>query len=197
MEIDCINKVRFLEISFFLIVLAVMFAISGCTIYDKKIKGSDGLVDSHENGKSDYVLEGVTHYHYENGVLKILIEFDEGYYYKNDDKLEMFNCRFEYYEEDGDLASRGEARTAFLYSLKSKLIAIGNVVVVSEKNGTTLKTDELQWDGDSERFNTDSYVEITSRKGDVITGRGMVADIALRFVRIKHNVKGKIVSGKL
>lgn len=181
----------------FIAMLILLFTVSGCSIYEKKAKAVRNYPEGEEKRQSDYVLEGVTHFHYENGILKVLIEFKLGYYYKREDELEMFDCKFKYFNKAGDLVSHGKAESALLYSVKSRLIARGNVVVTSETNGATLKTDELEWDGDEEKFFTESEVEITSKKGDVITGRGMVADIALRFVKIKYNVRGRLVGKKL
>jgi lipopolysaccharide export system protein LptC len=53
-----------------------------------------------------------------------------------------------------------------------------------------LNTEYLEWHGNENQFTTDRFVTITQENGDTISGVGMVADIGLKKVSIKKDVKG-------
>ena len=55
-----------------------------------------------------------------------------------------------------------------------------------------LKTDYLEWRGDSSQFVTDSFVTITRENGDTLQGTGMITDLALNYVTVKRNVRGNM-----
>jgi len=81
-----------------------------------------------------------------------------------------------------------------LYQDESLLIAEEDVVVISAVNGARLDTEYLEWIGKEDRFSTDRFVTITRENGDILTGMGMDADVALQFITIRKNVKGSIRS---
>ncbi len=178
---------------FFALIFVVFFNY-GCSISEKG-KESQGKKQSGRNEeikKPTYILYNVVHKHYRDGKLVVKIEFEKGYYYANDDTLMVDKCSFEYYE-DSKLISKGRSDRAKFFISRSFLIAMGNIIVTSEENQTNLFTDYLEWHGDTNTFTTDSFVEITRKNGDSISGRGLKADISLKRVKILHNVRGKIV----
>ena len=164
------------------------FILSGCDGREKN-RPVD-ISDIQEKSLPDYVLEDVTHYHYENGILKLEITFEKGKFYSAEDELYVENCTFIYYDINENLLSRGRSKKAKVFSDQSLIIAENEVVIVSEVNGGVLETEYLEWHGQGDQFLTDSPVTITRKNGDIITGIGMVADIALRFVTIQKDVKG-------
>jgi LPS export ABC transporter protein LptC len=64
----------------------------------------------------------------------------------------------------------------------------GDVVVTSEEEGTTLKTESLRWDANRKKIVTDDLVR-QERTNTIITGQGLEADPDLEKVVIKKNVK--------
>jgi LPS export ABC transporter protein LptC len=137
-----------------------------------------------------YVLKEVTYYHYRDGYLQVEIAFETGEYYAEADELRIDNCTFLYYDINENLLSRGRSNSATIHADRSLIIAEDEVVIISELNGGVLETDHLEWHGNKEQFLTESYVSLTRKNIDSITGTGMVADIALRTVTIKKNVRG-------
>ena len=91
---------------------------------------------------------------------------------------------------DADFFNKEEVFTTNLKSLVAEideeedfLVAIGNVVVVTD-SGVTLFTDTLSWDNQKEKvFTSDSVVFITEKK-DTLYGIGFESDIELNNWRI-------------
>jgi LPS export ABC transporter protein LptC len=138
----------------------------------------------------DYILYEVIHYHYEDGLRKVKVLFDKGRYFSTGSELLVENCRFVYYDRKGEAISRGSSNRARLFEDGMQLVAEENVIVISEENGGRLDTEYLEWHGDTNQFDTDRFVTITQKNGDTISGIGMVADIGLKKVTIKQDVKG-------
>ena len=174
-----------------IIVLLVIIFIAGCRTDDdgKKVQPRP-----EEKELPHYSLTNVTHYHYEEDVLRVKVVFERGDFFSEENELRVENCSFVYYDRNGGKLSSGSSRRAVLYRDTSLLIAEDDVVVVSAVNGARLNTEYLEWIGTEDRFSTDRFVKITRENGDILTGMGMDADIALRFITIRKNVKGSIKS---
>ena len=63
------------------------------------------------------------------------------------------------------------------------MVAIGNVVVISDSSQTTLNTEQLIWDQETEKIKTDEDVVIRTPT-EVIEGTGLVSDQYLTAYRI-------------
>ena len=91
---------------------------------------------------------------------------------------------------DADFFNEEEVFTTNLKSLVAEideeedfLVAIGNVVVVTD-SGVTLLTDTLSWDNQKEKvFTSDSVIFITEKK-DTLYGIGFESDIELNNWKI-------------
>jgi len=171
------------------LVILMLCAPLGCTQRDGKSEpkstGTSGMLPA-------YSLEEVTHYQYEAGKLKIKVMFEKGDFFEELQELRVEKCRFVYYDSNGNSVSRGHSNKAVLYEGSSLLVAEDDVVVISEENGGMLKTDYLEWRGDSSQFVTDSFVTITRENGDTLQGIGMITDLALNYVTVKRNVRGSM-----
>ena len=140
----------------------------------------------------DYKLRDVVHYTYQEGDLRVMMEFENGLYYADVEELHIENCSYVYYDRFGEVESRGKSRRATLYEDDSYLEAEDDVVVISEVNGTKLETDYLEWYGTRDQFVTESFVTVTRTNGDILQGIGMTADVALNYVTIKKDVRGSV-----
>ena len=83
----------------------------------------------------------------------------------------------------GERAAVLTADSAVVDDRSKDMIAIGNVVVVSDSSHTTLRTPRLVWDQRSERIRTDDEVSIISPT-ERIDGQGMESDQFLTSYRI-------------
>ena len=59
------------------------------------------------------------------------------------------------------------------------MIAMGNVVVVSDSNNTTITTSLLKWNNDTRKLTSDRYVKIISPEQE-IEGIGFESDETLK-----------------
>ncbi len=173
-----------------LCVLFLIAALTGCSLKTKDRQDSEDPATVQQ--LPQYKLHQVTHLHYESGILRFKVVFDRGSFYSDTDELHVENSSFVYYDSYGSILSRGRSKTATLFKNEGQLIAEDDVVVVSEVNGGVLTTDYLEWHGDRSQFTTESFVTITRKNGDILQGIGMVTDVALRYVQVKKDVKGKI-----
>ena len=93
---------------------------------------------------------------------------------------------------DADFFNEEEVFTTNLKSIVAEideeedfLVAIGNVVVVTD-SGVTLFTDTLSWDNQKEKvFTSDSVIFITEKK-DTLYGIGFESDVELNNWKILH-----------
>lgn len=112
--------------------------------------------------------------------------------------LLIYEDRKETYLEDGlkvYFYNEDQKHTTTLTSLKGKvnditkdLAAYGNVIVVSD-DGTVLKTEKLFWKNQTQKIETDAFVEIESPK-EKIRGHGLISDQNLKNYKIL-NVTGQ------
>jgi LPS export ABC transporter protein LptC len=171
-------------------ILLLIGALAGCSPKVKEGQNAEDLATDQQ--LPQYKLQQVTHLHYESGILRFKVIFDRGSFFSGTDELHVENSSFVYYDSYGSILSRGRSKTATLFKNKAQLIAEEDVVVVSEVNGGVLTTDYLEWHGDKNQFKTESFVTITRKNGDILQGIGMITDVALRYVQVKKDVKGKI-----
>jgi len=169
-------------VMFFILVLA-----AGCSRHGRD---SSTVIQDVQEETPSYSLEEVTHYQYEDGMLRVKVFFDRGDFYDDRQELRVENCTFVYYDIDGYEVSTGRSKRAVLYQNSSLLVAEDDVVIVSQVNRGMLETDYLEWRGVDSQFVTDRFVTITRENGDTLQGIGMITDVALNYVTIKRDVKG-------
>ena len=173
-----------------MILLLILVCIPSVALCSKGKKEGDEALEDAAARVPDYVFHDVVHHHYENGIRKVKVVFETGWYFQ--DELLVENCSFVYYDKEGEVVSRGSSKRATLYEDGMKLIAEEDVVVISEENRGRLDTEYLEWLGSDNQFTTDRFVTITQENGDTISGIGMVDDVGLKRVTIKQDVRGSI-----
>lgn len=97
--------------------------------------------------------------------------------------------KMDMYDDKLEIESTITARTARYYTSEENVIARDSVVVKNRK-GEKLQTEELVWNKKLERFYTDKFVRIT--KDDQISyGSGLEASQDMSYIKIK-NQRGTI-----
>ncbi len=96
------------------------------------------------------------------------------------------------YWQKGRVVSTLTARHGFLKTDNKDIRAEENVVMVSEE-GTTLRTERLDWDQKAGLIKTDLPVAV-ERAQDILTGIGLEADRELKNIKILADVKIKVRS---
>lgn len=74
--------------------------------------------------------------------------------------------------------SRLTSEEARVFEATDNLLALGNVVVVSD-SGVTLHTDSLYWDSRGEKITTPDSVMLTTQTGDTLYGIGFESNVDL------------------
>lgn len=98
----------------------------------------------------------------------------------------IYGVRVDFYEE-GEYASTLTSDTGTIDTLRNDMVARGNVVINSKKEGAVLKTEELRWDSKTQLITSD--YEATLEKGDtVIIGQGFEASPGLSRFKTKEMV---------
>lgn len=72
---------------------------------------------------------------------------------------------------------------AFVYEKNDNLLAVGNVVVVSD-SGVTLFTDSLYWDNSAEIITSNDTVMLTTEMNDTLYGIGFESEVDLTHWKI-------------
>ena len=84
----------------------------------------------------------------------------------------------DFFNEDEIYTSNLKSEIAEIDESKDFLIAMGNVVVVSD-SGVTLFTDTLSWDNVGEKIFTDDRVIFITEQNDTLYGIGFKSDVEL------------------
>lgn len=89
----------------------------------------------------------------------------------------------DFYSTEEEHMSNMKSERAVVYEANDNLLAIENVVVVSD-SGMTLFTDSLFWDNKAEKVFTDDSVMITTEMNDTLYGVGFESNVDLTHWKI-------------
>ena len=89
----------------------------------------------------------------------------------------------DFYSTEEEHMSNLKSEWAFVYENSDNLLAIGNVVVVSD-SGVTLFSDSLYWDNGEERITSNGAVMLTTEMNDTLYGVGFESDVDLTHWKI-------------
>jgi LPS export ABC transporter protein LptC len=112
--------------------------------------------------------------------------------YESKDTVHAPQLEIEFYGGEGEIVSVLTANGGTLFRKTNNMEATGNVVVV-RTDGTTLKTEQLRWNEEREKIESDVYVEVT-KGSDVMTGEGLECDIDLENIKVKRNFKAYVLT---
>jgi LPS export ABC transporter protein LptC len=98
------------------------------------------------------------------------------------------NIVVDFYDEYGQHTSSLTARQGKVNDITNDFEAHQNVVVISD-SGTTLRTEDLYWNNQTQKIFTPAYVEITSPK-EQLQGHGFESDKSLKHYTI-YKVTGQ------
>jgi len=93
-----------------------------------------------------------------------------------------------FFDSDGQKTSHLTADSGLIRESVKLMIANGNVVVVDEY-GTRLETEQLFWDGHTDRVTTDKFVTIY-QNGDTLMGTGFESGFPFKGFKIIRGDRG-------
>jgi LPS export ABC transporter protein LptC len=100
-----------------------------------RITATQAALDS-----ADQVLLGMTHYVTESGVLRARVRADTAYFYSNTQRAELRNVHVTFYNVAGNPTSTLTSREGTHHWRTGDMEARGNVVVVRNKDGGTMRS---------------------------------------------------------
>jgi LPS export ABC transporter protein LptC len=164
-----------------------MAANIGCTNSNEAISN---LTD-YNNKKPQDKATDVTIYYSDKASVKAIIHAKEFYRNETADFTDIKNgLKVEFLNDSQKVESILSASSARIYENEGNVIVRENVVVVNKK-GEQLKTEELVWNQKLEKFYTDKKVQILTPPNQVMYGEGLKANADLSWYKI-NNLKGNI-----
>lgn len=130
----------------------------------------------------DQVVENGEHIITHQGVKKAIMRAEQLYFYNQTGKVIGDTIEVTFFDETGGFVSLLTARGGELDQQTREMTATGNVVV--RGTGATIRSEELTYDPARDLIHTDQPTEI-NQEGNVIRGRGVESDPALREIRIR------------
>jgi len=167
---------------FWIFIFVVIFSLSRCG----KEKPESPRVAG-KKSTAEQAIENFTLTHTSKGEKEWELEADRAEIYKTEGKTIVQVLKIKFYDQ-GKITSILTAREGVLHSQSGDMEVRGDVVVTSEEEGTTLKTESLRWDANRKKIVTDDLVR-QERRNTIITGQGLESDPQLEKVVIKDNVK--------
>lgn len=116
------------------ILVALVLLALGCR-EDTPVTATQAALDS-----ADQVLIGMTHYVTETGVQRSRVRADTAYFFSSAQKAELRTVHVTFYDAQGAATSTLTAREGTHHWRTGDMEARGNVVVVRNKDGGTLRT---------------------------------------------------------
>ena len=116
---------------------------------------------------------------------KILVQSESDYLFKNEgeDALLVGNVVSDFFNDDGEHMSKLHSDSAYIQQETNNLLAIGNVVVVSD-SGYTLLTERLHYDNQYKLITSNDSVTFTTTFNDTMYGIGFESDVDLTHSKI-------------
>lgn len=163
-------------------VFLFILSLSGCGK-----KGSENSKITGKKSTAEQAIENFTLTRTSQGEKEWELEADRAEIYKKEEKTIVQVLKIKFYDQ-GKITSILTAREGVLDSQSGDMEVRGDVVVTSEEEGTTLKTESLRWDANRKKIVTDDLVR-QERANTITTGQGLESDPDLEKVIIKKNVK--------
>lgn len=172
---------------------SVLLLVS-CKNTNEEIENLTGTSKAHQLDKAT----DVTMYYSDKGQLKAVIFAKE--FLRNEAAKPAYadikkSLKVEFYNDSLKIESTLTAKSARIYEVEGNVIVRENVVVVNKK-GEQLNTEELVWNQKLDKFYTDKKVTITTAPNQVMYGEGLEANADFSWYKI-NNLRGNIaVDGK-
>ena len=129
----------------------------------------------------DQVVENGQHVITVEGVRKAVLIAEQLYFFNQLGKVVGDTIQVSFYDEEGTYQSTLTARSGELEQSTQSMIAKGDVFV--RGTDSTIRSEQLRYDPAANQVITESTTEIV-QGGNVIRGRGVVADPGLENIRI-------------
>ena len=158
-----------------------LLAFFGCSSQESSRSAQDNLSDS--SNVPDSELSGTRILLYDGGRVTTEILSERIVEFETIDSSMSYGVHVTTYDSLGKPAGWVIADSAIVREKTGMLDLFGNVVLVNSRQ-TRLMTDYLRWDSETDRMETEEFVDIKRGK-DRVTGWGLEADGNLNWYHIK------------
>jgi len=178
----------FIFIAISIVGLAVaVFVSSGL----KEVKIKDYTIRKSEGSTIDRVRYSGTR----GDRLEWELEADKGFQVRGREDIELTNVTVIYYMKNGAVYTL-TGREGNYNAQTEDVVIKGDVVVTSNRDDFSLKTDILSYSARSGKVSTKSRFRMTSLRAD-ITGRGLVMDMARENLKVLSEVSAVFKEGAI
>jgi LPS export ABC transporter protein LptC len=168
-----------MQIPKILLLLLLSLFLFSCNEKDNETETVNQIYD--EVQMPDQIIRKFEAKFMDDGKLSAILKSGRARVYRtNSETLLDSNVFVEFYSrETGELVSTLESDSAKIDDKTKDMLAIGNVVVISDLRQTILKTTILEWHNEARKIYSSEFVRITNPQG-VMTGHGLESDPELK-----------------
>src|SRR5712691_12645131 len=134
---------------------------------------------------ADQVLIGMTHYVTQEGILRARVQADTAYFYSGTQRAELRNVHVTFYDVTGRPTSTLTSREGTHHWRTGDMEARGNVVLVRDTDGATMRTEAMTYHQIKNEVASDVAFTFDSPTQH-LRGVGFTADPEFRNVRTKN-----------
>ena len=168
--------------------LLVMSAIVGCK-NGTRVTATQAALDS-----ADQVLIGMTHYVTQDGILRARVQADTAYFYSGTQRAELRNVHVTFYDATGKATSTLTSKEGTHHWRTGDMQARGNVVVIRDKDGGTMRTEVMDYNQGSNQVSSNKPFVFDAPDRHV-QGEGFTSDPEFKNITAKrpHGTGGQFI----
>ena len=159
--------------------VVLLLVLAGCK-NGTRVTATQAVLDS-----ADQVLIGMTHYVTEAGVQRARVRADTAYFFSGTQKAELRNMHVTFYDQLGRPTSTLTAREGTQYWRTGDMQARGNVVVVRDKDGGTMRTEAMNYNQARNEVSSDKSFVFDAPDRHIV-GEGFTSDPEFKNITAKR-----------
>src|SRR4030081_1448292 len=134
---------------------------------------------------ADQVLIGMTHYVTDAGVLRARVRADTAYFFSNTQRAELRNVHVTFYDQTGRPTSTLTSREGTHHWRTGDMEARGNVIVIRDKDGGTMRTEVMYYNQVRNEVSSDK-VFVFDAPDRHVEGEGFTSDPEFKNITAKR-----------
>ncbi len=159
--------------------LTLMLVVGACK-NGTRVTATQAALDS-----ADQVLIGMTHYVTEAGVLRARVRADTAFFYSGPQRAELRNVHVTFYDTQGRSTSTLTAHEGTHHWRTGDMEARGNVVVVRDRDGGTMRTEILYYNQAKNEVSSNKHF-VFDAPDRHIEGEGFTSDPEFKNITATH-----------
>jgi LPS export ABC transporter protein LptC len=133
---------------------------------------------------ADQVLIGMSHYVTDAGVLRARVRADTAFFFSGTQRAELRNVHVTFYDAAGQATSTLTSREGTHHWRTGDMEARGNVVVVRDKDGATMRTEVMDYNQIRNEVSSDRDF-VFDEPSRHVEGRGFTSDPEFKKITAK------------